>query len=129
MRRLGLLLACLALACGSLPPYEAPEARGGSLPLTRADQPRSGELTWRSGELTQTEEGVLFEFTLSNGTSRHYFSVMLRLALRGAGSALATVRYPAGPLAAGASRRVRAHLAPPGFAVEGADVELLFAQE
>jgi hypothetical protein len=129
VRRLGLVIACLALTCGSLPPYEAPEERVGSLPLTRADQTRSGELTWRAGELTQTEGGVLFEFTLSNGSSRHYYSVMLRLVLRGAGSALATVRYPAGPFAAGQSRRIRAHLAPPGFAVEGADVELLFAQE
>jgi hypothetical protein len=129
MRRLVGVLACLALACAGLPPYETPEQRGGSLTLVQVDQPRSGELTWRSGKLQQTAEGVLFEFTLSNGTSRNYLSVMLRLALRGAGSQLATVRYPAGPLAAGASRRVRAHLAPPGFVVEGSDVELLFAQE
>jgi hypothetical protein len=60
-----------------------------------------------------------------NGTSRDYLSVMLRLVLRGPDRNIATVRYPAGPLAAGDSRRVRAHLAPPGFTVEGADLELI----
>jgi hypothetical protein len=54
---------------------------------------------------------------------------MLRILLRGGKHELATVRYPAGPLAAGASRRVRAYLPPPGFLVEGADVELILAQE
>jgi hypothetical protein len=126
---LALLLAGLALACGSLPLYEKPEERGGSLPLARSEQQRTGELTWRPGRLQQTPEGVLFEFTLVNGTARDYFSVMLRLVLRGPERQVATVRYPAGALAAGSSRRVRAHLAPPGFAVEGADLELIFAQE
>jgi hypothetical protein len=131
VRRLWLALACtgLTLACGSLPRYEAPEERTGSIPLSRTEQPRTGELTWRPGLLEQTAEGVLFEFTLVNGTSRDYLSVMLRLVLRGPDRSIATVRYPAGPLAAGGSRRVRAHLAPPGFAVEGADLELVFAQE
>ena len=54
---------------------------------------------------------------------------MLRLVLRGPERTIATVRYPAGRLAAGASRRVRAYLAPPGFAVESADLELIYAQE
>jgi len=129
VRRLALACACLALACGGLPLYEAPEERTGSLPLSRAEQPRSGDLTWRPGLLEQTPEGVLFEFTLVNGTARDYLSVMLRLVLRGPDRSIATVRYPAGPLAAGGSRRVRAHLAPPGFTVEGADLELIFAQE
>lgn len=128
MRRLALACA-LALACGGLPPYETPEQRSGSVPLSRTEQPRSGELTWRPGRLEQTPEGVLFEFTLVNGTSRDYFSTMLRIVLRGPERQIATVRYPAGPLAAGGSRRVRAQLAPPGFAVEGADLELVFAQE
>jgi hypothetical protein len=124
-----LALAALALACGTLPPYETPEERGGSLPLARSEQQRTGELTWRPGRLQQTPEGVRFEFTLVNGTARDYFSVMLRLVLRGSEHRIATVRYPAGAVAAGGSRRVRAHLAPPGFAVEGADLELIFAQE
>jgi hypothetical protein len=130
MRGLALGVACgLLLACGGLPLYETPEERSGGLPLTQSEQPRTGELTWRPGLLEQTAEGVLFEFTLVNGTSRDYLSVMLRLVLRGPDRSIATVRYPAGPLAAGGSRRVRAHLAPPGFAVEGADLELVFAQE
>jgi hypothetical protein len=125
-----LALACtLALACGGLPLYETPEERTGSVPLARTEQQRSGDLTWRPGLLEQTPEGVLFEFTLVNGTARDYFSTMLRIVLRGPDRNIATVRYPAGPLAAGGSRRVRAQLAPPGFAVEGADLELIFAQE
>jgi hypothetical protein len=122
-------LACAALACGGYPLYEAPEERGASRPLSRSEHQRSGELTWRPGLLQQTPEAVLFEFTLQNGTARDYLSVMLRLVLRGPERAIATVRYPAGPLAAGGMRRVRAHLAPPGFDVEGADLELIFAQE
>jgi len=131
MRRLALACACvwLALACGGLPLYEAPEQRTGSLPLSRTEQLRTGDLTWRPGRLEQTPEGVLFEFTLVNGTTRNYVSLMLRVVLRGPDRNIASVRYPAGPLAAGGSRRVRAHLAPPGFAVEGADLELIFAQE
>ncbi len=133
MRSVALALACaaLALACGSLPRYEKPEERLGGLPLTQASQPRTGELTWRSEAFEETPEGLRFEFTLVNGTKRDFVSVMLRLVLRGGGEArrLATVRYPAGGLAADSSRRVRAHLAPPGFAVESADVELIYAQE
>ena len=125
----GLLGLGLALACGSLPLYEKPEERGDSLPLSRTEQPRTGELTWRPGLLQQTADGVLFEFTLVNGTKRDYFSLMLRLVLRGPEREIATVRYPAGAIAAGGSRRVRAHLAPPGFQVEGADLELIYAQE
>jgi hypothetical protein len=131
VRGLALALGCawLALGCGGVPLYEAPEERGSSLPLTRTEYPRAGELTWRSGRLEQTPEAVLFEFTLLNGTTRDYLSVMLRLVLRGPDRTLATVRYPAGPIAAGATRRIRAHLAPPGFAVEAAELELIFAQE
>lgn len=131
MRCAPLALACaaLALACGGLPRYEAPEERGAARPLSRSEHPRSGELTWRPGLLRQTPEAVLFEFTLQNGTARDYLSVMLRLVLRGPQRAIATVRYPAGPVSAGGTRRVRAHLAPPGFDVEGADLELIFAQE
>jgi hypothetical protein len=133
VRPVALALACasLALACGSLPRYETSEERLGGLPLTQAPQPRTGELTWRSETFEETPQGLRFEFTLVNGTKRDYVSVMLRLVLRGGGEErrLATVRYPAGGLAAGATRRVRAHLAPPGFAVESADIELIYAQE
>lgn len=126
---LALLLAGVAFACGGFPPYETPEQRSDSVPLARSEQQRTGAVTWRPGRLEQTPEGILFEFTLVNGTARDYFSVMLRVVLRGPGREIATVRYPAGPLAAGGTRRVRAQLAPPGFLVEGADLELIFAQE
>jgi hypothetical protein len=131
VRRATLALACawLALACGALPLYETPEERAGGLPLSQAPQPRTGELTWRSETFETTPDGLLFEFTLVNGTKRDYISLMLRLVLRGPERAIATVRYPAGGLAAGASRRIRAHLATPGFAVESADLELIYAQE
>ena len=124
-----LLAAWLGLACAGLPVYETPEQRTGGRVLTQAPHRRSGELTWRTGRIEETPESVLFEFTLENGTPRDYLSIMVRLVLRGADQALATVRYPTGPLAAGATRRVRAQLPPPGFSVESADVELLFAQE
>ena len=133
MRHLALALAGLALgfglACGGLPVYETPDERGPGSPVLRANQPHTGELTWRPATLRQTPDGVFFEFTLVNGSRRTYYSVMLRIVLRGPDHALATVRYPAGGLAAGTSRRVRAQLAPPGFAVEGADLELIYAQE
>jgi hypothetical protein len=132
VRTLGLLLACAlgSLACGGLPLYESPEQRsGGGVPIPRAEQLRTGELTWRPARLEQNPDGVAFEFTLVNGTARDYLSVMLRLVLRGPERALATARYPAGPLAAGAKRQVRAHLAPPGFPVEGADLELIYTQQ
>ena len=124
-----LLCAWLSLSCGGLPRYETPDQRGGGRPLTQVRQQRTGELTWRAGSLEDTPEGLLFEFTLVNGTARDYPSIMLRLVLRGADRALATVRFPAGSLAAGASRRVRAHLPPPGFVVESSDLELIYAQE
>jgi hypothetical protein len=131
VRPLGLagFALALALGCGSLPPFETPDERTGGIPVTRTEHRRTGQLTWRPAGLQQTAEGVRFEFTLVNGTTRDYLSVMLRLVLRGPGSDLATARWPAGPVAAHGERRVRAHLAPPGFEVEGADVELLYAQE
>ena len=48
-----------------------------------------------------------------NGTSRDYFNVMLRLVLRGPEHEIATVRYPAGPLA---RRRQPPCPGPPGAA-------------
>ena len=123
------LATWLALGCGGFPPYEIPGERPAAAPLSRTEQPRTGELTWRPGRLVQTAEGVLFEFTLMNGTSRDYFSVMLRVVLRGPAHRLATVRWPAGALAARGERRVRAQRAPPGFEVQGADLELVYAQE
>lgn len=126
---LTLLCAWLSLACGGLPLYEAPDQRSGGRPLTQAQNRRTGELTWRPERLSNTPGGVLLEFTLVNGTSRDYLSIMLRLVLRGGDHNLATVRYPAGSLLAGGSRRVRAHLPPPGFVVESADLELILAQE
>jgi hypothetical protein len=125
----GACAAAVALGCSGLPPYEAPEDRIGGVPLSHAEQPRTGQLTWRPSRLVQTPDGVLFEFTLVNGTSRDYLSVMLRVVLRGEDRGIATARWPAGPLAARGERRIRAHLAPPGFAVAGADLELLYAQE
>lgn len=119
----------LAGACAGAPLYETPEQRGPGVPLTRALQRRTGELTWREGRLEQTHEGVRFEFMLVNGTARDYHSVMLRIVLRGSEGRMATVRYPVGPVAAGGERAVRALLAPPGFPVEGADVELVYAQQ
>jgi hypothetical protein len=127
--RAGLAAALLALACSGAPPYELAEERSGGRPLAEAANPRTGELTWRSGELETTPSGVRFSFTLVNGTSRDYFNVMLRLVLRGPGREIATVRYPVGPLGARASKKVQAQLAPPGFAVEEAQIELIWAQE
>ena len=130
MRRArALAVALLALACSGTLPYELPEQREGGRPLTQAPNPRTGEITWRSGTLVPTPTGVRFEFTLMNGTSRDYMNVMLRLVQRGPGSEIATVRYPAGPLTARGSKRVQAQLGPPGFAVEEALVELIWAQE
>lgn len=131
MRRVAFVLLCawLGLACSGPPLYETPEQRSGGRPLTQAPHRRTGELTWRQGRLEIAPDGVLFEFTLVNGTPRDYLSIMLRVLLRGGKHELATVRYPAGPLTAGASRRVRAFLPPPGFVVESAGIELILAQE
>jgi hypothetical protein len=121
----------LALACGGLPLYETPEERreSGGLPLERTEQPRTGSLTWRLEAIEQTPDGPRLDFVLVNGTKRDYLSLMLRLVLRGPGHALATLRYPVGGIRADGSRRVRAHLAPPGFPVEDVELELIYAQE
>ena len=42
---------------------------------------------------------------------------------------MATARYPVGSLAARSTKTVRAHLAPPGFVVKDAQLELIYAQE
>lgn len=129
--RTGALLgaACLALACSGSLPYELPEERSGGRPLAEAPNPRSGEITWRAGDLDTSPAGVRFQFTLMNGTSRDYLNAMLRLVLRGPGGEIATVRYPVGPLAARSSKVVQAQLAPPGFEVQEAQIELIWAQE
>jgi hypothetical protein len=124
-----LAAACLALACSGSLPYELPEERGGGRPLAEARNPRTGEITWRAGDLETSPTGVRFQFTLMNGTSRDYFNVMLRLVLRGPGREMATVRYPAGPLAARSSKVVHAQLSPTGFEVESTQIELIWAQE
>ncbi|MEN8159989.1 MAG: hypothetical protein ABFS41_07960 [Myxococcota bacterium] len=124
------LAACLLLACGGLPLYELPEERTSGEPMMEAPNPRTGELAWRSGSLEMAPDGaVRFEFTLMNGTTRDYLSIMLRIVLRGPDREIATVRYPAGPLAGRSSKVVRSHLAPPGFVVETAHLELIYAQE
>jgi hypothetical protein len=130
-RSLPLALAIvLLLACGGLPLYELPEERTSGEPMMEAPNPRTGELAWRSGSLETAPDGtVRAQFTLMNGTSRDYLSLMLRIVLRGPDREIATVRYPAGALAARSSKVVRAHLAPPGFVVEEAQLELIYAQE
>ena len=130
MRLRGALLAtALALACSGAPPYELPEERAVGRPLRSAPNPRTGEITWRSGTLEQTPERVRVGFTLVNGTPRDYVSVMLRLVLRGASHETATARYPVGPLAARSSKVIQAFLAPPGFEVRDTQLELIWAQE
>jgi hypothetical protein len=124
-----LAAAWLALACSGALPYELPEERSGGRPMTEAPNPRTGEITWRAGALEQTPTGVRFQFTLMNGNSRDYFNVMLRLVLRGPAREIATVRYPVGPLGARSSKVIQAQLAPPGFEVEEAQIELIWAQE
>lgn len=123
------LAAALLLSCGGFPPYELPEERASGEPLMQAPNPRTGELAWRPASLETTPEGVRLEFTLMNGTTRDYLSVMLRIVLRGPDRQVATARYPAGPLAARSSKVVRAHLAPPGFEVKETHLELIYAQE
>lgn len=127
-RRL-LLAAALALACAGAPPYELPEERGAGRPLAEAANPRTGEITWRSGTLEQTPEQVRIGFTLVNGTTRDYVNVMLRLVLRGGGRETATARYPVGRLAARSSKVIQAFLGPPGFEVRDTQLELIWAQE
>jgi hypothetical protein len=124
------LAALLTLACaGGPPPFELPEERTDGRPLTQAANPRTGEISWRPGPIEKTPEGYRLEFTLLNGTTRDYYNVMLRLILRGPGRELATVRYPTGPLAARSTKRIQAHVGPPGFEVEAAQLELIWAQE
>jgi hypothetical protein len=90
---------------------------------------RTGELAWRSGSFETTPEGVTLEFTLMNGTTRDYLSIMLRVVLLGPAREMVSARYPVGRLAAGSSKVVRAHLAPPGFEVKETRLELIYAQE
>jgi hypothetical protein len=116
--------AGLALACATAPPYELPEERGASRPLREAANPRTGEITWRSGTLEQTPDRVRIGFTLVNGTSRDYVNVMLRLVLRGVAHETATARYPVGRLAARSSKVVQAFLGPPGFEGHPAGADL-----
>ena len=124
-----LAAAALALGCSGAPPYELPEERSGGRPLTEAANPSTGEITWRSPMLEQTPERVRIGFTLVNGTTRDYISVMLRLVLRGSARETATARYPVGPLAARSQKVIQAFLAPPGFEVQETQLELIFAQE
>ena len=128
LRVLGLAIPLL-LACGGFPPYELPEQRTGGQPLMEAPNPRIGELAWRSGSIETTPEGVRVGFTLMNGTTRDYLSVVLRVILRGPSREMATARYPVGSLAAGSRKVVRAHLGPPGFEVKETQLELIYAQE
>jgi hypothetical protein len=124
-----LAAALLALACAGAPPFELPEERGAGQPLSESPNLRTGEITWRSGRLETTPEGVRFEFTLMNGTARDYAAMMLRLVLRGPDRKLATVRYPVGSLSRGSRKVVSALLASPGFEVEETQIELIWAQQ
>ncbi len=124
-----LLGTWLALGCASTPAFELPEERTSGRPLAQATHPRTGEIRWRPGPISPTPDGVRVEFTLMNGTPRHYANLMLRIVLRGPEREIASVRYPTGPLAAYSSRQVRAHIAWPGFAVEETQLELIWAQE
>jgi hypothetical protein len=132
MRALAVVLVLaipLLLACGGLPPYELPEQRTSGEPLMEAPNPRTGELAWRSGSLETSAEGVHVEFTLMNGTTRDYISVMLRVILLGPDREMATARYPVGSMAGRSSKVVRMHLGPPGFEVKETRLELVYAQE
>jgi hypothetical protein len=123
------LVTSLLLACSGLPPYELPEERSSGEPLMEAPNPRTGDLAWRSGSFETTPEGVLVGFTLMNGTTRDYVSIMLRVILIGPDREMATTRYPIGPMAGRSSKVVRAHLGPPGFEVKETRLELIYAQE
>ena len=116
-------------AARSTPPFELPEERTGGRPLTQAPQPAHRRDQLAPGPPQSTPDGVRFEFTLVNGTPRDYLELDAPRGAARRDREIATVRYPAGPLAAGASRQVRAHLAPPGFAVEEPQLELIWAQE
>ena len=127
--RRALAAAGLALACSGAPQYELPEERTAGRPLTETTHQRTGEITWRPGDLEQTPERVRVGFTLMNGTTRDYLSVMLRVVLRGGARQMATARYPVGSLAARSSKVVQVFLAPPGFEVQETQLELIWAQE
>ncbi len=128
-RRLAVLVVLLGLlpSCGvATLPYETLEERGHGTPLTRSSHPRSGELTWRPGDVERVGEELRIDLTLTNGSSRDLEQGMLRVILYGPGGEQRSGRLPFGGISRGRTRHVSARFASVPFRVADLGLELIF---
>jgi hypothetical protein len=94
--------------------------------MGRADQPRSGHLTYQVYGVEQTEDEAQVDLLFRNGTSRNFEAVLVRVIALSAQGKRAVAEAPLGPMSRRTSRRHRVYFPDLGFRVDEILVEVLY---
>ena len=121
------LLVLALLGCGTAYlPVETLDERSHGAPLSRSEFQRSGELTWRLGDVERTGDALRIDFSLTNGTSRALEQGMLRVILYGPDGGQMSGRLPFSGIGVGRSRALSARFASVPFRVADLGLEIIF---
>lgn len=120
-----IVLGCLGCGTAFLP-VESIEERGPGTPLSRSQNQRSGELTWRLGDVERVGETLRIDFTLTNGTSRDLEHGLLRVILYGPDGEQLSARLPFAGFPRGRSQIMSARFAAVPFRVADLGLELIY---
>ncbi len=120
---LTLILGCAAPATGPEPDTGTREG----VPLGRSTHMRSGNFTYRLGEIERNGNRLRIGLRFSNGTHRSYRSVMLRVVLFGDGGEIRAVRLPVAGILAEQTKPVVARIDDVTFRVQDVTLELIYA--
>jgi hypothetical protein len=119
-RTIGAALLLWACAAGS-DPGSSPFP---SVPLGRSDQPRAGRITYQLLSIEHDGSDVRVDLVLTNGTSRHFSQIEVRVSLLGPSGERRSQELPLGPLGRGRTKRFRARFSPVPFPVQEVLVDL-----
>jgi len=120
---LPLILACTAPATGP----EADAGTGEGVLIGRSTHMRSGNFTYRLGEVERNGNRLRVALRFSNGTHRSYHSVMLRVVLFGDGGEIRAAQLPVGGILAEQTKPVVARIDDVTFRVQDVTLELIYA--
>ncbi|MCP3985890.1 MAG: hypothetical protein GY723_16025 [bacterium] len=124
---LQLVFSLSCSSCGStFLPIESIEDREHGIPLSRSVHQRSGELTWRLGDVKRTGEALRIDFTLTNGTSRILEQGLLRVILHGPNGEQLSGRLPFSGIRRGHTRALSARFGSVPFRVADLGLEVIF---
>ncbi|MBW2241745.1 MAG: hypothetical protein JRH01_07140 [Deltaproteobacteria bacterium] len=124
---LPVLLGLACFGCGTAYlPVESIDERSHGTPLSRSEYQRSGDLTWRLGDVERTGDALRIDFSLTNGTSTPVRQGMLRVILYGPDGEQMTGRLPFSGIGVGRSRALSARFAAVPFRVADLGLEIIY---